>query len=94
MSARWKLPPRRSYAASKRCSIFRNGFGAQGDSFKPVMRRLTARSEVQYFCHPTELYKSFVKFDYAHVATEEYGISWKLSEMMCYMVAVHNTCTL
>jgi hypothetical protein len=49
---------------------------------------------VQYFCHPTELYKSFVKFYYAHVATEEYGISWKLSEMMRHMVAVHNTCTL
>jgi hypothetical protein len=42
---------------------------------------------VQYFCHPTDLYKSFVKFYYAHVATEEYGISWKLSEMMRHMVA-------
>jgi len=49
---------------------------------------------VQYFCHPTKLYKSFVKFYYEHVATEEYGISWKLSEMMRHMVAVHNTCTL
>jgi len=49
---------------------------------------------VQYFCHPKELYKSFVKFYYDHVATEEYGISWKLSEMMRHMVAVHNTCTL
>ena len=45
---------------------------------------------VQYFCHPAELYKSFVKFYYEHVATEEYGISWKLSEMMRHMVAVHN----
>ena len=44
---------------------------------------------VQYFCHPTELYKSFVKFYYAHVATEEYGISWKLSEMMRHMVPIY-----
>jgi hypothetical protein len=49
---------------------------------------------VQYFCHPKDLYKSFVKFYYDHVATEEYGISWKLSEMMRHMVAVHNTCSL
>jgi hypothetical protein len=49
---------------------------------------------VQYFCHPKELYKSFVKFYYEHIATEEYGISWKLSEMMRHMVAVHNGCTL
>ena len=49
---------------------------------------------VQYFCRPKELYKSFVKFYYDHVATEEYGISWKLSEMMRHMVAVHNTCSL
>jgi len=49
---------------------------------------------VQYFCHPTELYKSFVKFYYEHVATEEYGISWKLSEMMRHMVAIHNGCSL
>jgi hypothetical protein len=49
---------------------------------------------VQYFCHPKELYKSFVKFYYEHIATEEYGISWKLSEMMRHMVAVHNGCSL
>ena len=29
---------------------------------------------VQYFCHPTKLYKSFVKFYYEHVATEEISI--------------------
>jgi hypothetical protein len=60
----------------------------------PVMKRLMAQSGSSNFCHPTELYKSFVKFYYAHVATEEYGISWKLSEMMRHMVAVHNPCTL
>jgi hypothetical protein len=49
---------------------------------------------VQYFCHPKELYKDFVKFYYQHVVTEEYGLSSKLSEMMRHMVAVHNTCTL
>ena len=49
---------------------------------------------VQYFCHPKELYKSFVKFYYEHIAAEEYGISWKLTEMMRHMVAVHNGCSL
>ena len=58
------------------------------------MRRLMAQSGSNTFAIPNELYKSFVKFYYAHVATEEYGISWKLSEMMRHMVAVHNTCTL
>ena len=49
---------------------------------------------VQYSCHPTELYKSFVKFYYEHIAAEEYGLSWKLSELMRHMVAVHNACSL
>jgi hypothetical protein len=49
---------------------------------------------VQYFCHPKELYKSFVKFYYEHIATEEYGISWKLGEMLRHVVAVHNGCSL
>ena len=41
-----------------------------------------ARSGSSTSSHPAELYKSFVKFYYEHVATEEYGLSWKLSEMM------------
>ena len=49
---------------------------------------------VQYFAHPKELYTSFVKFYYEHIAVEEYGISWKLTEMMRHMVAVHNGCSL
>ena len=49
---------------------------------------------VQYFCHSKELYKSFVKFYYEHIAAEEHGISWKLTEMMRHMVAVHNGCSL
>ena len=49
---------------------------------------------VQYFCHPKELYKSFVKFYYEYIAAEEYGLSWKLSELMRHMVAVHNACSL
>ena len=53
-----------------------------------------ARSGSSTFVIRTELYKSFVKFYYEHVATEEYGLSWKLSEMMRHMVAVHNGCTL
>jgi hypothetical protein len=49
---------------------------------------------VQYFSHPKELYTSFVKFYYEHIAAEEYGITWKLTEMMRHMVAVHNGCSL
>jgi hypothetical protein len=55
---------------------------------------LNSSQWVPYFCHPTELYKSFIKFYYEHVATEEYGLSWKLSEMMRHMVAVQNACSL
>jgi hypothetical protein len=49
---------------------------------------------VQYFCHPKELYKGFVKFYYEHIAAEEHGINWRLAEMMRHMVAVHNGCSL
>lgn len=73
-------------------------YSAMDPELKAIVRAsdeaLNGSEWVQYFCHPTELYKSFVKFYYDHIATEEYGISWKLSEMMRHMVAVHNTCSL
>ncbi|MGD0073550.1 MAG: hypothetical protein ABSD31_04345 [Candidatus Binataceae bacterium] len=49
---------------------------------------------VQYFCHPTELYKTFVKFYYGYVMTEGDGVSWKLTELVRHTVAIHNGCTL
>lgn len=49
---------------------------------------------IQYFCHPTELYKNFVKYYYTHVMTDRNGISVKLTEMIRHTVAVHNACTL
>ena len=49
---------------------------------------------VQYFCHPKELYKDFVKFYYQRIAAEQDGLSWKLGELMRHMVAVHNGCSL
>lgn len=49
---------------------------------------------IQYFCHPTELYKNFVKFYYTNVMTDRNGISVKLTEMIRHTVAVHNACTL
>jgi hypothetical protein len=49
---------------------------------------------VQYFCHPTELYKSFVSFYYGYVMTEGDGLSWRLTELVRHMVAIHNGCTL
>ena len=49
---------------------------------------------VQYFCHPKELYKEFVKFYYNHISAEQDGLSWKLAELMRHMVAVHNGCSL
>ena len=49
---------------------------------------------IQYFCHPTELYKQFVKFYYSRVVTDDNGISVKLTELMRHTVAVHNACTL
>ncbi len=55
---------------------------------------LSGSEWVQYFCHPIELYKSFVKFYYEHVATEQPGVSWKLTEILRHMVAVHNGCSL
>ena len=51
------------------------------------MKRLMAQSGSSTFVIRPSLYKSFLKFYYAHVSTEEYGISWKLSEMMRHMVA-------
>lgn len=49
---------------------------------------------IQYFCHPTELYESFVKFYYTYVMTDRNGLSVKLTEMIRHKVAVHNACTL
>ena len=49
---------------------------------------------VQYFCHPTNLYKAFVKFYYTYVMAEGDGVSWKLTELVRHTVAIHNGCTL
>ena len=49
---------------------------------------------VQYFCHPTALYKNFVKFYYGFVMTEGDGVSWKLTELVRHTVALHNECSL
>ncbi len=49
---------------------------------------------IQYFCHPKNLYKHFVKFYYDYVMIEGDGVSWKLTELVRHMVAVHNQCTL
>jgi hypothetical protein len=49
---------------------------------------------IQYFCHPKELYKAFVRFYYSHVVADGNGISVKLTELMRHRVAVHNSCTL
>jgi hypothetical protein len=49
---------------------------------------------IQYFCHPTELYKQFVKFYYTRIVTDDNGISVKLTELVRHTVAVHNACTL
>jgi hypothetical protein len=49
---------------------------------------------IQYFCHPAELYKNFVKFYYTYVMTDANGLSVKLTELVRHTVAVHNACTL
>ena len=49
---------------------------------------------VQYFCHPADLYKNFVKFYYGFIATEADGLSWKVTELVRHTVAIHNGCTL
>jgi len=49
---------------------------------------------IQYFCHPTELYKQFVNFYYTRIMTDGNGLSVKLTELVRHAVAVHNACTL
>ncbi|HSD11453.1 MAG TPA: hypothetical protein VLF14_10725 [Candidatus Binatia bacterium] len=49
---------------------------------------------IQYFCHPPELYKEFVKFYYSRIMTDGNGLSVKLTELVRHTVAVHNACTL
>jgi hypothetical protein len=49
---------------------------------------------IQYFCHPKDLYKTFVDYYYTHVMTDKNGLSVKLTEMIRHQVAVHNACTL
>jgi hypothetical protein len=49
---------------------------------------------IQYFCHPSELYKDFVKFYYSRIMTDGNGLSVKLTELVRHTVAVHNACTL
>ena len=49
---------------------------------------------IQYFCHPAELYKDFVKFYYSRIMTDGNGLSVKLTELVRHTVAVHNACTL
>jgi hypothetical protein len=34
---------------------------------------------IQYFCHPAELYKQFVKFYYSRIMTDGNGLSVKLA---------------
>ena len=49
---------------------------------------------IQYFCHPADLYKDFVKFYYSRIMTDGNGLSVKLTELVRHTVAVHNACTL
>jgi hypothetical protein len=49
---------------------------------------------IQYFCHPADLYKTFVKFYYSYIMTDGNGVSVKLTELVRHTVAVHNACTL
>jgi len=72
------------------------------DAMDPTIQDIVKASDeslggsewIQYFCHPAELYKDFVKFYYSRIMTDENGLSVKLTELVRHTVAVHNACTL
>lgn len=72
------------------------------EKMDPVIQDLVKSSDdalggsewIQYFCHPTELYKDFTKFYYSRIMTDGNGLSVKLTELVRHTIAVHNQCTL
>jgi hypothetical protein len=72
------------------------------DQMEPAIQDIVKASDdalggsewIQYFCHPAELYKEFVKFYYSRIMTDANGLSVKLTELMRHTIAVHNQCTL
>ena len=72
------------------------------EAMEPAIQEIVKASDeslggsewIQYFCHPADLYKDFVKFYYSRIMTDENGLSVKLTELVRHTVAVHNACTL
>jgi hypothetical protein len=72
------------------------------ETMEPAIQEIVKASDealggsewIQYFCHPAELYKDFVKFYYSRIMTDGNGLSVKLTELVRHTVAVHNSCTL
>ena len=72
------------------------------EAMEPAIQEIVKASDealggsewIQYFCHPAELYKDFVKFYYSRIMTDGNGLSVKLTELIRHTVAVHNACTL